>query len=164
MLNYRNAEANGDTVQMNAILEPSVKVDFTGSTDTFSRRDIVLNSVFNLPLNPSYEIVRIDEIDDSTVLLEILETDDLKEVLGIDSVRYKYTYKLKDSRIHSIVVDTLPNMDYNYQQLETEYAEKMDELMDYISLNYPKEYQEIENLDKEASQIMIIRAREKYGR
>ena len=146
---------------MSAILRPSVKVDFTGSTDTFSRRDIMLNSVFSVPFNPSYELLRIDEVDEFTVLLEVLETDDLKEALRIDSIRYKYTYKLKDSKIYSIIVDTLPNMDYNYQQLETEYAEKMNELMDYISLNYPNEYQKIEDLDEDASQIIIKRAREK---
>ena len=149
---------------MSSFLDSSVKVVFVGSTDTFSRQDVILNSAFSAPFNPHYELLEIDEVDNSTVLLKTLETDDLKEALGIGGINYQYTYKLEDSKIYNIVVDTLSNMDYSYRQTETEYIEKIDELMKYISLNYPVEYQRIEDLNKEASQIMIKRAREKYGR
>ena len=163
VLEYRDAEIKGDTAKMSLYLNSSVEVVFSGTSDTLSRDDIILNALFSLPLNPRCETVEIHEIDKSIVLFETLETDELKEILGVRRVGYEYTYKLSHSKICKITVDTLSDADYNYLQVEAEYVEKMNELMKYISSNYPTEYEKIENLDEEAAQIMIHRAKERYG-
>ncbi|MEQ9288689.1 MAG: hypothetical protein RIG77_17340 [Cyclobacteriaceae bacterium] len=161
MRTYESIEVSGSTSELANILADNVIVTFSDATDTLSKEDLLLNHEFNSSYNPWNEIISIAELNDSTVEVQALETNELLSYWELDTVGYLTRYTLSNHKISGILMDTIPNSEFQYRKTDSLYNLRLAELFDWMSLMYPDEYEQIGELTSESSKLILQMAKEK---
>ncbi len=161
VMDYKNAQMSGSSNELSNLLSDNVVAVFSDIQDTLIKKDILFNHEFHQPYQPWYEITSIREVNDSTVEIHSLETNELLSSFEIDTIGYLYRYTLSNSLISKIEMDTIANSDFDYRTVDSLYNLRLAELFDWASLVYPKKYKRIRELTAESSKLILELAREK---
>jgi|TARA_Y100000114_G_scaffold103250_1_gene96357 hypothetical protein len=158
---FKKMEIEKTTSGLSRLLTEDAIAYTPHTTDTLTKKDILLNHEFNSSYNPWNKIISITELNDSIVEVQALETNDLLTLWELDTIGYLSRYTFSDSQISRIETDTIPNANFEYQKLDSIYNLRLAELFDWISLMYPEEYERIGELNSESSKLILQMAKEK---
>ena len=162
ILQFKQAEIEEESIDK--FLSEDLTATFSDLEEKMNYDDFISNYQFTQEYEPWNEVVSIRQLNDSTIQAYVLEYSKLLYLFNIDTIGYQYTYILSDGKIKSIYGDKIPHSDFNYQKADSLYSQKLADLMAWMMLHYPDNYEKIEELSSESAQIILKMAEEKYGR
>ncbi|MEM6525460.1 MAG: hypothetical protein AAGF85_09430 [Bacteroidota bacterium] len=157
---YMRLEMGGSTDELAELLTDDLVVVFEDGVE-MDKQSVSSNHDFNIPYNPWNKIIFLEELNDSTIKIHALETNELNQIFKIDTIAYAHQFTLTDSRISKIEIGIIPNSGYNYGASDSIYNSKLAELFDWMSLVYPKEFEQIDGLNSKSAEIILKKAKEK---
>ena len=153
-------EMGNSTDKLAELVTDDLVVEF-GDGAEMDRQSMLSNHNFNIPYNSWNKVISLEEINDSTVLIHALETNELNRVFNIDTIAYAHQFTFKNSLISKIEIGIIPNAGYNYREADSIYNANLAELFDWMSLVYPEEFEQLDGLDSTTSSIILRRAKER---
>jgi len=161
-IDFKASQTNGTLETFSRALNDEAIFIYGDTLDTLSKEDMILNYEFSKPFEHWSRITDSAILNDSVVSLRVLESNLLNSLFGLDSVEYLYTYRFSNSKISEIRINQIPNSSYNYQEEDSLYNLKLNELIDWIYYAHPDKFEKLELMDKAAAEVLMEMAKEVY--
>ncbi|MEO9802947.1 MAG: hypothetical protein ABJF04_06855 [Reichenbachiella sp.] len=155
VIKFNEAAMKGSLDEYSSYLDEDVVCIFKDINDSIYKKDIVSNHSFYQPYGPWNSITSLIQPNDSTVEIQVLEYDKLQAIFELDTIAYLYRYNISNSLIMRIEMEGILELQNEYQIIDSIYNKNLSELIDWIALHYPKEYDQLSSMDSNSSKTIL---------